>query len=81
MQAARIHRERPVFSGVGGKFVECDVECEPDGLRGSRIQTQLGAVHDNTRANEIGEGRELGANQVLDLDPMPCIADEEVHLL
>jgi hypothetical protein len=43
-----------------------------------RIQSQLGAAHDDTRTNEIGEGRELGANQVLDFDPSPFVPDEEV---
>ncbi len=69
-----IRRERPVFPGVGGKLVER----EPDGLRGSRLQAQLGAVHDDTRTNEVGEGRELGVNQVLDLDPFPFVPDEQV---
>jgi hypothetical protein len=69
-----MRRERPILPGICGKFVEC----EPDGLRGSRMQTRLGATHGDTRANKIGEARELGANQVLDLDPMPFILDEEI---
>src|SRR5260370_1427951 len=36
------------------------------------------AGHGDTRANEIGEMRELGANQVRDLDPIPFVADEQV---
>jgi hypothetical protein len=51
---------------------------EPDRLRRSRIQTQLGAEHDDTRTNKIGEGRKLGASQIIDLDPTPCVPDEEV---
>jgi hypothetical protein len=31
-------------------------------------------VHGDTRTDEVGEERELGANQVLDLDPIPCAA-------
>src|SRR6266478_1651454 len=54
------------------------VESEPDGLRGSRVQAKLRAVHGDTRANEIGEVRELGANQVRDLHPIPFVADEQV---
>jgi len=61
MQEASILRERPVFSGIGGKFVER----KTDGLRRSCIQTQLGAAHHDTRTNEIGERGELGANQIL----------------
>jgi hypothetical protein len=71
-QTTRIGRER--IAGVGGKLVQR----EPDGLRGSRIQTQLWAAHHDTRTNKISEGRELGANQVLDFDPLPFILDEEV---
>jgi hypothetical protein len=63
-----------VFSGVGGK----SVEREPNGLRGSCIQSQLGTAHLDTRAKKIGEGRELGADQVLGLCPMPFTLDEEV---
>jgi hypothetical protein len=74
IETTRNLRKRPVFSGVGGKLVQR----EPDGLGGGRIQTQLGPAHDDTRTNEIGKGGYLGANQVLDLDPVPCVADEEV---
>jgi len=30
---------------------------------------QLRTVHSDTRTKEVGEGRELGLNQVLDLNP------------
>jgi hypothetical protein len=30
------------------------------GLRGSRLQAQLGAMHGDTRTNEVGEEREKG---------------------
>src|SRR6267378_1074361 len=55
--------KRPVFPGVGGELMKR----EPDRLRGSRVQAQLGAVHGDTGANEIGEMRELRANQVRNL--------------
>src|SRR6266849_7662716 len=74
IDTTRIRRERPVFPGVGGEFVER----EPAGLRGGRLQAQLRAVHGDTRTNEVGEERELGTNQVLDLDPIPFVADEQV---
>jgi hypothetical protein len=35
-------------------------------------------VHSDTRTNEVGEGRELGLNQVLDLNPLPFVPDEQV---
>jgi hypothetical protein len=54
------------------------VECEPDGLGGSRVQAQLGAAKGDTRTNEVGEVRKLDANQVRDLDPAPFVADEQV---
>src|SRR5260221_12847502 len=78
MNAARIRRERPVFPSIGSEFVEC----EPNRLRGCRIQTQLGAARDDTRTNDIGEGRELGASQVRNLDPiafMPSVVDAIAH--
>jgi hypothetical protein len=53
IHATLFRRDRPVFPGVGGKFMEG----EPDGLRGSRVQSQLGPMRDDTRTNEIGEGR------------------------
>src|SRR4029077_9313408 len=34
--------------------------------------------HGDTRINKIGEVRELSANQVFDVDPIPFIADEQV---
>src|SRR5262249_13677967 len=67
-------RERPVLSSVGGKLVER----EPDGLRGSCLEAQLGAMDSDTRTNEVGEQRELGVNQVLGLDPVPFVADQQV---
>jgi hypothetical protein len=69
IDATPIRRVRPVFPGVGGELVEH----EPNGLRGSRLQAQLGAADGNTRTNEVGEVRELGANQILDLDPIPFV--------
>src|SRR5262249_41036110 len=56
IQTTRILRERPVFSGIGGKFVKR----EPDCLRRGCIQTQLRAAHRDTRANVIGEGGRAG---------------------
>ena len=54
------------------------MEGEPNGLGGSRLQTQLRAVNGNTRINEIAERRKLGPNQVLDLDPVPFFPDEQI---
>ena len=54
------------------------MEREPDRLRGSRAQVQLGAVQGDTRTDEVGEVRELGTNQVRDLDPIPFVSDEQV---
>jgi hypothetical protein len=64
IDAAQIDRECPVFSGVGGEFVER----ETDGLRRSWLQAQPGAVHDETRTNKIGEVGQLGVGQILDID-------------
>src|SRR5262249_21427473 len=74
VDAARIRRQRPVFPGIGGELVER----EPDRLRGSRAQAQLGAVQGDTRTDEVGKVRELGTNQVLDLHTIPFVADEQV---
>ena len=65
IDAAFIGGKRPVFSSVGGEFVER----EPDGLRGSRREAQLGPIDADARTNEIGEVRELGTNQVLGSRP------------
>jgi hypothetical protein len=35
-------------------------------------------MHGNTTTNEVGEGRELGANQVDNLDAIPFVSDERV---
>ncbi len=51
---------------------------EPDGLRGRRVQAQLGALHGDTGTNEVGEVRELGANQGRDLHPIPFVADQKI---
>jgi hypothetical protein len=74
IDATPTRRKCPVFPGIGGELVER----KPDGLRGSRIEAQPGAVQGNTRTDKIGKMRELGANQVFDLDPVPFIPDEQV---
>src|SRR5260370_42139138 len=74
MDTARGRRERPVFPGIGRELVEC----EPNRLRGSGLQAQLGAVHEDPRANEICEMRELGAGQVLDLYTAPLTPYQQV---
>jgi hypothetical protein len=58
VDAARIGRECAVLPGIGGKLVDG----EADGLRGRRVQAQLRALRGDTRPNEVGEVRELGAN-------------------
>src|SRR5258708_36847176 len=52
IDATPVRRQRPVFPGVGGKFVER----EPDRLRGSRIEVQLGAVRGDTGTNDVVKG-------------------------
>jgi hypothetical protein len=74
MNLTFIRRQRPVFSGIGGEFVER----EPDGLRGSRREAPLRPMDVDPRANEVGEVRELGPNQVSDPNSMPFVADEQV---
>src|SRR5262249_42777172 len=74
LQAPLILRERSVFTGVGGKFVDR----EPDGLCGSRLQAQLGAMYGDARTNEAGEWCELSANQVLDANSLPVVPNKEV---
>src|SRR5215470_3604121 len=69
-----VSRERPIFPGVGGEFVERD----PDGLGGGRVQAKLGAMHGDTRTNEVGEMRELSVNQVLDINSLPLVPDHQV---
>jgi hypothetical protein len=49
-----------------------------DGLRGSRLQAQFGAVHGNAKTDQVGQMRQLGADQILDLDPIPFVPDEQV---
>src|SRR5215467_4081791 len=41
------------------------------------FQTQLWAIQDDTRTNEIGEMRKLSADEVLDLDSSPLVPNEE----
>jgi hypothetical protein len=70
----RIRRERPVFPRIGGELVER----QPDGLGGSRLHAQLGAIHDDPRANKICEMRDLGARQVLDVYAAPITPHQQV---
>jgi len=51
IRTTHIRREGPVLAGVGGEFVEC----EPDGLRGSRLQAQLGALHGDARTERLAQ--------------------------
>jgi hypothetical protein len=60
-----LHQERPIFRGIGGKLVER----KADGLRCIGLHAQLGAVHRDARADEIGKMSELAVNQALDLSP------------
>jgi len=69
-----VRRERPVLHGVGGKLVDR----EPDGLRGGRLQDELGATHGNTRTDKVREGRELSMNQVFDINSLPLVPNEQV---
>jgi hypothetical protein len=61
IDTTRSRRERPVFAGVGGEFVER----EPDGLRGSGAQPQPGAVRSDPRPQKVRKMRELGAAEIL----------------
>src|SRR6266446_2942245 len=74
MDTAPIRREGPVFPSIGSEFVEC----EPDRLRGSGFQAQLGAGRDDARTNEICEVRELGAGEVLDVHTAPLTSYQQV---
>src|SRR5262249_45625274 len=74
VDTTRSRRKRPVLSGIGGEFVDG----EPDGLRASRLQQQLGAADENMRTNETRELREVGTNQILDVNSLPIVPDEEV---
>jgi hypothetical protein len=82
---APIKVELPATSSISGSEITADilpaeifVKREPDGLCGSRFQVEPGAVDDDARTNEVGEVRELGAHQVLDIDPVPFVADKQV---
>ena len=44
----------------------------------ANLEAQLGALHGDTRTDEVGEMRKLGANQVCHIDPLPFVADEQV---
>jgi hypothetical protein len=48
---------------------------QSDGLRADRPQAQLGTMHGDTETNEVGELRELSANQVLSLAHLPFVPD------
>jgi hypothetical protein len=74
IDATPICRECTIFRGIGGELMER----EPDGLCGSRVQAQLGTLHGDTKTNEVGKKRELGAGQIPDFDPMPFAPDEQV---
>src|SRR5262249_11927419 len=74
IHTAPVRRERPIFPGIGGEFVER----EPDCLRGSRLQAKLGATHGDARTNEVGEMRELGVNQVFNINSLPLVSDQQV---
>jgi hypothetical protein len=69
-----ICRKRPVFAGVRSKFMKR----EPEGLRTDRVEAQLGAIQDNARTNQIGEMRELGAHQLLDVNSLPLVPEQQV---
>src|SRR5215831_11335260 len=69
-----VRRQRPVFPGIGRKLVHR----EPDGLRGSRLQAQFGAINDDTCTDNICEMRKLGADQVLDIHSSPFIPNEQL---
>src|SRR5215831_5933405 len=52
-------------------------EHEPDGLL-NPPSSAAWALRGDTRTNEVGEGSELRADQVLDPDPIPFVPDEQV---
>jgi hypothetical protein len=74
IDATFTRRERPVFSCIGGKLVHC----ETDGLGGPRVKTQFRAVRSDPRPDKVCKVRELGARQILHIDPMPLVPNQQV---
>ena len=48
------------------------------GVRGSCFQTQLRAVQSDPRPDKIRKVRELGAHQILHVNPLPFVPDQQV---
>jgi hypothetical protein len=74
IHATLVVRQRAVFAGVGGEFVER----KPNGLSTSCFQPQLWSIYDDTRADEVGEVRQLSLDQVPDLHSSPFIPNQQV---
>jgi hypothetical protein len=68
IDAPLVGRESPIFSGIGGEFVEC----KPDGLGRRLSQAQPGTIDGDAGIYEIREVGELGLNQALDLHSIRC---------
>ena len=67
-------RKRPVFDGVGRKFVEC----EPDDLSRRCIKTQpCYAVCGDSRPNLVRQVREVGAHQLIQPNSGPLAPGQQ----
>jgi hypothetical protein len=71
---AGVHRQRAVFAGIGCQLMER----EADRLCTSSFQAQLRAVHSDPRPYKVRKMRELGADQLINIDPLPFITDQQV---
>jgi hypothetical protein len=58
--------------------VASSCSASPTACAEAALRRNLGPRTTDTKANEISEGGELGANQVLDFDPPPFVPNEEV---
>jgi hypothetical protein len=74
LDTAGIRRECTVFARIGRKLMEC----ETDGLGGSRIQMQFRAAHCDPRAEKIRKVRELSAHQTVSISSPPLTPDQQV---
>jgi hypothetical protein len=58
-----------VFAGIGGKFVEC----ETDGLGGSRLQVQFRSVKVDPSSDQVRKAPKPNVHQILYIDSPPLM--------
>src|SRR5215475_947517 len=63
-----------VLTGIGGKLMECHA----DALCRRGRQPQLRPANRDASADQVGEMRELGADQIVQIDASPVAFDEQV---